>query len=298
MGKTLIVIVGPTAVGKTDLSIEIAKYFNAPIVSSDSRQVFKQMNIGTAVPSVGQLAEVEHHFIQTLDIDQHYTAGQYEHDALETINNLFQGSQYVLLTGGSGLYIDALCDGIDVIPATDDNIRAELRVSLKNDGLESLVERLKLLDEDFYKQVDRNNPNRIVRALEVCLSTGQPYSKLRVGKVKKRDFKIVKVGLTIEREILYERINRRVNLMVEQGLVEEARGLHQFKHYNSLQTVGYREFFDYFEGTTTLDEAIELLKRNTRRYAKRQMTWFRRYENMEWFSPNQFDKIVEYITNN
>ena len=295
--RTLIVIVGPTAVGKTDLSIDIAKYFNAPIVSSDSRQIFKQMNIGTAAPSAQQLAEVEHHFIQTLDIDQPYTAGQYEKDALATINMLFETNEYVLLTGGSGLYIDALCDGIDAIPATDGNVREELKQLLSTDGIGSLLERLKILDEEFYNQVDKNNPNRVIRALEVCMTTGQPYSKLRVGAKKKRDFKIVKVGLNIDRDVLYARINQRVDLMVEQGLVEEARVLHPFKHYNSLQTVGYKEFFDYFEDITTLEQAIELLKRNTRRYAKRQLTWFRKYDDMEWFSPVKFDSIVKYITN-
>lgn len=295
MNKTLIVIVGPTAVGKSDLSIEIAKYFDAPIVSSDSRQIYKEMTIGTAVPTEQQLEDVKHYFIQTRSITEDYTAGMFENDALEKINELFKKHDYILLTGGSGLYIDALCDGIDNIPIADKSIREELIQKYNEFGIDYLTEKLFLLDKQYYDTVDLSNRIRVMRALEVCLSTGKTYSELRVGEGKKRDFKIIKIGLTIDREILYQRINQRVDIMVEQGLIEEASELYPFRHYNALQTVGYKEFFDYFDKIITREESIELLKRNTRRYAKRQMTWFRRYKEINWFSPSQSEQIISLI---
>ncbi len=295
MKKKLIVILGPTAVGKSDLSIEIAKYFNAPIVSSDSRQVYKQMNIGTAVPSAEQLSQVKHYFIQTKDISERFTAGMFELEALETLSEIYKHTDYAVLTGGSGLYIDALCDGFDNVPDEDSSVRKSLQELYERDGIEALTSRLKDLDNEYYSQVDLSNPQRVMRGLEVCISTGKPYSEFRKGQSKQRDFDIIKIGLNIEREILYDRINRRVDIMINEGLVEEAKSLYPFREYNALQTVGYKEFFDYFDGKTTLEEAIELLKRNTRRYAKRQLTWFRRTENVKWFEPSEFAEIINHI---
>lgn len=295
MNKTLIVIVGPTAVGKSDLSIDIAKHFDAPIVSSDSRQIYKEMNIGTAVPTKEQLEQIKHYFIQTRSITEDYTAGMFENDALEKINELFKTHNYILLTGGSGLYIDALCDGIDNIPIADKSIREGLIEKYNEFGIDYLTEKLLELDETYYNTVDLSNRIRVMRALEVCLTTGKTYSELRIGEGKKRDFKIIKIGLTIDRDILYQRINQRVDMMVEQGLIEEAQSLYPFRKHNALQTVGYKEFFDYFDDKITKEEAIEILKRNTRRYAKRQMTWFRRYKEIQWFSPKQFEKIISLI---
>ena len=295
MNKKLIVIVGPTAVGKTDLSIDIAKYFGAPTVSSDSRQIYKEMTIGTAVPEPEQLNTVPHYFIQTRSVTEDYTAGKYETDCIKLLDELFIPHDYILLTGGSGLYIDAICKGIDEVPKATENVREELQAEYDQFGMKHIADRLLLLDEEYYNQVDLQNPHRVMRALEVCITTGKKYSELRVGQGKKRDFDIIKIGLTIDREILYQRINKRVDLMIEQGLVEEARELYPNRHLNALQTVGYKEFFEYFDNTITLEEAIELLKRNTRRYAKRQMTWFRRDVDTKWFSPQEFNEIINYI---
>ena len=295
MNKKLIVIVGPTAVGKTDLSIDIAKYFGAPTVSSDSRQIYKEMTIGTAVPEPEQLNAVPHYFIQTRSVTEDYTAGKYETDCIKLLDELFTTHDYILLTGGSGLYIDAICKGIDEVPKATENVREELQAEYDQFGMKHIADRLLLLDEEYYNQVDLKNPHRVMRALEVCITTGKKYSELRVGQGKKRDFDIIKIGLTIDREILYQRINKRVDLMIEQGLVEEARDLYPNRHLNALQTVGYKEFFEHFDNTITLEEAIELLKRNTRRYAKRQMTWFRRDVDTQWFSPQEFNEIINYI---
>lgn len=295
MNKKLIVIIGPTAVGKTDLSIDIAKYFDAPIISSDSRQIYKEMNIGTAVPSAQQLKEVEHYFIHTRSITEDYTAGKFEKEAIKEISRLFEKHNYILLTGGSGLYIDAICNGIDELPEASVGVRKQINERYETDGLESLTEQLHLLDPEYYQKVDLNNPQRVIRALEVCISTGKTYSQLRIGEGKKRDFDIIKVGLTIDRDILYGRINRRVDIMIEQGLENEALSLYEFRYLNALQTVGYKELFGFFSGEITKEEAIELLKRNTRRYAKRQMTWFRKYSDIEWFNPIDIEKIITYI---
>jgi len=292
---TLVVLVGPTAVGKTDLSISIAKALEAPIVSSDSRQIYSEMNIGTAVPDKQQLAAVPHYFIESRSIFEPYTAGMYEVDAINTIDQLFEKHHFVVLTGGSGLYIDAVCLGIDAIPATNPETREMLKLRLKNEGLTSLSDWLKRLDEESYNTVDINNPQRVIRALEVCIISGIPYSSLRKNFEKTRNFKIIKVGLQRDREELYARINLRVDLMMEQGLLDEAKKLYPNRHLNALQTVGYRELFDYFDGNTTLEEAVELIKRNSRRYAKRQITWFNRYDDIAWFSPDNFDGIVAHV---
>jgi tRNA dimethylallyltransferase len=293
--KTLVVLMGPTAVGKTDLSISIAKSLHAPIVSSDSRQIYREMKIGTAVPETEQLAAVPHYFIGSRSIHESYTAGRYEFDAVEVIEKLFQEVDFVVLSGGSGLYIDAVCLGIDAIPATNSETREMLTQRLKSEGLEVLTDWLKRLDEYSYNTIDLNNPQRVIRALEVCIIAGVPYSTLRKNFEKTRNFNIVKIGLQRDREELYQRINQRVDLMMEQGLLEEARSLYQYRELNALNTVGYRELFDYFDGKISLEEAVELIKRNSRRYAKRQITWFNRYRDITWFSPNDFDAIMAHV---
>jgi tRNA dimethylallyltransferase len=293
--KTLVVLMGPTAVGKTDLSISIAKALHAPIVSSDSRQIYREMRIGTAVPEPEQLAAVPHYFIGSRSIQEPYTAGRYEFDAVEVIEKLFQEVDFVVLSGGSGLYIDAVCLGIDAIPATNSETREMLKQRLKSEGVTALTDWLKRLDEDSYNTIDLNNPQRVIRALEVCIIAGVPYSTLRKNFEKTRSFNIVKIGLQRDREELYQRINQRVDIMMEQGLLEEARSLYEHRELNALNTVGYRELFDYFDGKISLEEAVELIKRNSRRYAKRQITWFNRYSDIAWFSPNDFDGIMAHV---
>lgn len=294
---TLIVIVGPTGSGKTDLSIAIAQRFGAPIISTDSRQFFRGMAIGTAQPSPEQLAAVRHYFIADREVEQQQTSGRYEKEALELVGELFKTHPIVVAVGGSGLYVDALCEGMDSLPEVDPALREGLRKRLDESGLESLCEELKVLDPEYFQKMDSSNPQRVMRALEVCLQAGVPYSSLRLGEAKQRDFCIIKIGVTVDRPMLYERINRRVDMMVESGILEEARLLFPKRHLNSLQTVGYRELFDYFDGLTSLSEAVELIKRNTRRYAKRQMTWFGRDASTVWFSPTEIKKIEKHIEN-
>jgi tRNA dimethylallyltransferase len=287
--------VGATASGKTDLSIVLARRYNAPIISTDSRQVYRGLPIGTAYPSDEQLKSVEHHFIGELDLTQEFNCGEYERQALERLGELFAEHDTVVAVGGSGLYVRALCEGIDDLPDVDKSLREQLMIRLATEGVESLSEELYRLDPEYYEQVDKCNPARVVRALEVCLSTGEKYSSLRKGAKKERDFEIVKIGVDMSRDVLYERINRRVDIMMEAGLEREARAVLPYRNCNSLRTVGYSEMFDFFDGKTTRDEAVELIKRNTRRYAKRQMTWFRRDADIRWFEPSQTDKIIEYI---
>lgn len=293
--RRLIVVVGATASGKTDLSIDLARRYNAPIISTDSRQVYKGLPIGTAYPSAEQLQAVEHHFISELDVTQEFNCGEYEKQALERLDKLFAEHDTVVAVGGSGLYVRALCEGMDDLPEADKMLRESLMARLEAEGVESLAEELRELDPEYYEQVDRCNPARVMRALEVCLATGEKYSALRKGGRKERDFEIVKIGVDMPRDVLYERINRRVDIMMEAGLEQEASAVLPYRDCNSLRTVGYSEMFDYFDGKTTLEEAVDLIKRNTRRYAKRQMTWFRRDAEIGWFSPAQTDKIVEYI---
>lgn len=293
--RRLIVVVGATASGKTDLSIVLARRYNAPIISTDSRQVYRGLPIGTAYPSDEQLKSVEHHFIGELDLTQEFNCGEYGRQALERLGELFAEHDTVVAVGGSGLYVRALCEGIDDLPDVDKSLREQLMIRLATEGVESLSEELHRLDPEYYEQVDKCNPARVVRALEVCLSTGEKYSSLRKGAKKERDFEIVKIGVDMSRDVLYERINRRVDIMMEAGLEREARAVLPYRNCNSLRTVGYSEMFDFFDGKTTRDEAVELIKRNTRRYAKRQMTWFRRDADIRWFEPSQTDKIIEYI---
>jgi tRNA dimethylallyltransferase len=292
---TLLVLLGATGIGKTDLSISLAKYFGTEIVSADSRQVYKELDIGTAPPSQEQLSAVKHHFVKSRSIFDEYTAGKYETEALETISNLFETNDYVWLVGGSGLYIDAVCKGIDDIPGADAELRKNIVERYKEEGIESLRFELMRLDPDIYNIIDIHNPQRVMRALEACISSGKPYSSLRKNFEKSRPFKIIKIGLTIDRNLLYDRINARVNRMMDAGLEKEARDLYRFKKFNALKTVGYRELFDCFDGKMSLETSIELIKRNTRRYAKRQITWFARYSEIKWFHPDDFDGIVNEI---
>ena len=292
----LIVIGGPTGSGKSALAVEIAKHFGAPIISTDSRQVYRNMAIGTAQPTTEELAAVKHYFIADREVEDDFNCGRYEIEALALLDKLFTEYEYVVAVGGSGLYIQALCSGMDNLPEADEKIRAGLKQRLEQEGLDSLVEELQRLDPKYAEVVDRCNPARVMRALEVCISTGRPYSEQRSGTITERPFNIIKIATDMPRDILYERINKRVDIMVEDGLVEEVRNLYPKRELNALQTVGYRELFDYFDGKCSLNEAIELIKRNSRRYAKRQMTWFRRDEEFRWFAPSDIENIMNYIT--
>lgn len=280
--KTLVVVVGPTASGKTAVSIEIARAFSTEVLSCDSRQFYHEIPIGTAAPTLEEQALAVHHFVASRSLSDDYNCGSYEHDAIALLDELFLKHDVVVMTGGSGLYVDAVCDGMDDIPC-DTEIRAQVLSRLESEGLESLVLQLQKLDPDYCSKADLSNRQRVTRALEVCLASGRPYSSFRRGEGTKRNFEVVKIGLTMDRALLYDRINRRVDIMMEQGLEAEARGVYHLRELNALQTVGYREMFDYFDGTTTRDEAVELIKRNSRRYAKRQLTWFGRDARIEWF---------------
>lgn len=291
----LLVIVGPTGSGKTDLSIRLALHYGAPILSTDSRQFYRGMPIGTAQPDGRQLQMIEHHFIASHDITDDLNCGEYAVQALACLERLFVDHDWVVAVGGSGLYVQALCEGMDDLPQADPTLRADLGRRLQTEGLETLVEELRRLDPVYYEKVDRRNPARIVRALEVCLQTGRPYSEQRTGQRRSRPFGIVKIGIDLPREELYERIDRRVDRMLADGLEAEARALYPYRALNALQTVGYREFFDYFEGRTSYEEAVALIKRNSRRYAKRQLTWFRRDPEIRWFRPTDDTAMIEYI---
>ena len=293
--KRLIVIVGPTGSGKTDLSIRLALHYRAPILSTDSRQVYRSMPIGTAQPTDEQLNTVEHHFIASHDIEDKLSCGEYEVQALACLEKLFAQHDDVVAVGGSGLYVRALCEGMDELPQADEALRRELERRLADEGIGALAAQLRELDPRYYEEVDRSNPARVMRALEVCLQTGRPYSAQRTGVRRERPFRIIKIGVNLPREVLYDRINRRVDAMVAEGLEAEARRLYPHRELNALQTVGYREFFDCFDGRVTRDEAVELIKRNTRRYAKRQLTWFRRDPEIRWFSPTDDGKMIRYI---
>ena len=297
VAKRLVVIVGPTGSGKTDLSVGVAEHFSAPIISTDSRQFYRGMAIGTAQPSREQMARVEHHLVDCLDVNEEFNCGAYERVALERLEELFKKHDTVVAVGGSGLYIKALCEGMDDLPDAEPALREELLKRLETEGLESLVEQLRELDEVYYNEVDRCNPQRVLRAVEVCLATGQPYSSLRKGGTKQRDFEIVKIGIDYPREELYDRINRRVDIMMNEGLEDEARAMLPHRHLNALQTVGFSELFDYFDGTISKEEAVELIKRNSRRYAKRQMTWFRRDKGIMWFEKPTPDEVIAYLEN-
>lgn len=283
--KRLLVIVGPTGSGKTDLSIRLARHYGAPILSTDSRQFYRGMAIGTAQPDPDQLQAAEHHFIASHDLNEDLNCGSYETQALSCLEKLFAEHDWVIAVGGSGLYVRALCEGMDDLPQADPELREALSRRLETEGVDALAAELRTLDPAYYARVDRKNPARVMRALEVCLQTGRPYSEQRTGQRRPRPFGIVKVGVDLPREELYARIDRRVDRMVADGLEAEARALYPYRTLNALQTVGYREFFDYFDGRTSYEEAVSLIKRNSRRYAKRQLTWFRRDPEIRWFGP-------------
>ena len=298
MSKTLIVLTGPTAVGKSTAAIKIARSLNSEIISADSRQIYRELRIGTAVPSEDELTSVRHHFIRSHSIFQTYNASIFEEEVLELLNILFQKYESVLMAGGSMLYIDAVCKGIDLMPDPDPHIRKNLKARLYAEGIESLRLQLKQLDPLCYAETDLRNPARIIHALEICLTSGKPYSSFRSNSSKKRPFKIIKAGINCDREILHQRINRRVDEMVGAGLEEEAKTLFKYKNLNALNSVGYREFFHYFEQKISREKAIELIKRNTRRYARKQITWFRNDPQMNWFRPGQEEEILKLINKN
>lgn len=293
--KTLIVVVGPTGVGKTDVAIEVAKRFGTAVVSCDSRQVYREMRIGTGVPTDGQLAEVRHYFIRTRSVKDYYNAWEYELEALECIRGLMREKEVVVMAGGSMLYVDAVCRGIDDIPTIAPEVREELMEMYEREGLEKIREILRELDPVFYEEVDLNNWKRVLHAVEVCRMAGVPYSSLRIHGRKERGFRIVRVGLDREREELYGRIDRRVDGMLAEGLEEEARGLWPLRDLNGLNTVGYREFFDFFEGKTDYGEAVRLIKRNSRRYARKQLSWFRRDKDTRWFHPDDREGLMAFL---
>ena len=297
MAKTLIIVTGPTAIGKTRIAIETAKFFHTEIVSADSRQIYRELSIGTAVPSPEELAEIKHHFIHSHSILENYNASRYETEAIGLLENLFNIYDAVVMTGGSMLYIDAVCSGIDTMPDVDPELRDNLKTRLKEEGIESLRLQLKKLDPDYYSRVDLKNPARIVHALEICLMTGKPYSSFRTSPKKERPFTIIKIGLDCGRTELHRRINRRVDQMLEAGLEDEARKVYPLKNLNALNTVGYREFFTCFSGEISKEKAIEWIKRNTRRYARKQLTWFRKDPEINWFHPDEPEKIIEFLKN-
>lgn len=281
--NTLITIVGPTAIGKTALSIQLAQHFNSDIISCDSRQFYKEMSIGTAVPEPDELAAAQHHFIQNRSVFEDYNVGSFEKDVLVKLEELFQQNPIQIMVGGSGLYVDAVIKGFDYFPDVDPKIRENLTDELNSNGIGSLQRKLKELDSTTYQTIAIDNPHRVIRALEICIGTGLPYSSFINKEKKQRTFKTIKVGLKADREIIYDRINRRVDIMLENGLLEEAKALYPHKDLNALQTVGYRELFEYFDGNWELDFAISEIKKNTRRFAKRQLTWFKRDKSTLWF---------------
>ena len=293
--KYLIVIAGPTASGKTATAIKVAKALGTEIISADSRQFYKELPIGTAAPTFEEQAEVQHHMIHNLNVENKYDVADYEHDVLNLLKKLFVNHDAVVLTGGSGLFIDAVCKGLDSIPDISVEVRNKVDELYQKGGLIALQNEVEHLDPEYYSIVDKYNPRRLQRAVEVCYQTGLTYSSFRKNTVKQRDFKIIKVALLWERSELINRINKRVEIMVNEGLVEEAKSMYPKRYLNSLNTVGYKEIFEYFDGKVTLNEAIENIKINTRQYAKRQMTWLRKNNDYKWFTIDELDKILNYI---
>lgn len=295
MSHTLIVLIGPTGVGKTELSLSIAEHFHTSILSSDSRQLYADLKIGTAAPTPEQLARVPHHFVGTLKLTDYYSAAQYEADVMKKLEELFSLNEVVVLTGGSMMYVDAICKGIDDIPTVDKETRELMLQKYAEEGLDHLCAELKLLDPEYHQIVDLKNPKRVIHALEICYMTGKSYTSFRTQSTKKRPFRIIKIGLTREREELYERINRRVDEMLDAGLLEEVKAVYPYKELNSLNTVGYKELFKYLDGEWTLEFAIEKIKQNSRIYSRKQMTWFKRDNEIRWFHPDQKEEIMNYI---
>ncbi|MBR4070326.1 MAG: tRNA (adenosine(37)-N6)-dimethylallyltransferase MiaA [Bacteroidaceae bacterium] len=292
--NTLVVITGPTGVGKTDTAISIAQALSAEIISADSRQLYRDIPIGTAAPTAQQQAIVPHHFVGTLALDEYYSAAQFESDVMQLLPTLFKRSPYAVMCGGSMLYIDAVCKGIDDIPTVSDEIRAQVYAQYEQHGLDYMLAQLQELDPEHYSVVDKKNYKRVVHAVEICLQAGQPYSSLRTNSTKERPFRIIKIGLNLPREQLFDRINRRVVAMVEAGLIEEARKVYPLRQLNSLNTVGFKELFAYFDGTMDYDTAVARIQKNTRVYAKKQLTWYAKDDDMRWFAPSD-ESIMEYI---
>jgi len=293
--KTLFVLIGPTGVGKTALSLSIAEMLGCDIVSADSRQMYAGLKIGTAAPTGKELARVRHHFVGQLALTDYYSAARYEEEAIKCLNNLFLANDHALLTGGSMMYVDAVCKGIDDIPTVDEETRAFMMERYDKEGLEPLCAELRLLDPEYYRIVDLKNPKRVIHALEICHMTGRTYTSYRTQSCKERPFRIVKIGLRREREELYERINRRVDIMMEEGLLDEVKSVLPYRHLNSLNTVGYKELFMYLDGEWSLDFAIEKIKQNSRIYSRKQMTWFKRDTDIHWFHPDDKDEILQFI---
>ena len=295
MRPALVAIIGPTAVGKTEVGVQLAEYFSSEIISADSRQMFRELKIGTALPSPAQLARVKHHFTGNLSIHDYYNVSMFEQDVLTLLSELFPQKPVVFMVGGSTLYINAVFHGIDDLPAVDQELRYDLQRQYQEQGIEFLRLKLKMLDPEYYQRVDLKNPNRLLKALEISLMTGKPYSSLLTAPKRERDFRIIKIGLNKNRDHLFRQINSRVDDMFEQGLPEEAKMLYPYKNLNSLNTVGYKELFLHLEGKISLDEAKEQIKRNTRNYAKRQLTWFKRDKDISWFEPEQMKEIMEFL---
>lgn len=295
MVKTLIIIAGPTAIGKTSLAIRLARYYKTEIISADSRQFYKEMAIGTAKPDPEELSAVKHHFIDSHSVNDTFTAGNFEKEALKVLENLFIKHDQVIMVGGSGLFINAICNGFDELPVATDEIRNQLNKDLEEQGIEYLQKMLKEVDPVYFAEVDINNPQRLIRALEVYKTSGQTFSSYRSNTRKPRPFNIISIALNTDREKLYERINSRVDQMISSGLTDEVKGLLKYRHLNALQTVGYSEIFDYLDGKCSLEEAIEKIKQNTRRFAKRQITWFKKSDNIRWFDPEDYNGILNYL---
>lgn len=295
MSKFLIVLIGPTGVGKTELSLQIAERYNAPILSSDSRQIYRELPIGTAAATPEQKERVEHHFVGFLDLHEYFSAARFEEEVISFLENYFKSGDTALMTGGSMMYVDAVCKGIDDMPSVTPEVREQVFRLYEEQGLEGISEMLARLDPEYWAIVDRKNPKRVMHGLEICLTTGNPFSMYRTNRIKERPFQIVKIGLIRDREELYDRINRRVDQMMEEGLLEEARKVFPFRDHNSLNTVGYKELFNYLDGTWTLEFAVEKIKQNSRIYSRKQMTWFKRDEAITWFHPDQSDEIIRFL---
>ena len=293
--NTLVVITGPTGVGKSDTAVWLARELNAEIISADSRQLYRDIPIGTAAPTAEQMAEVKHHFVGTLSLEEYYSAAQFEDDVMQLLPQLFARSPYVVMCGGSMMYVDAVCKGIDNIPTISDEIRREVVERFERDGAEAMREELRRLDPIYYNQVDLKNHKRVIHAVEICLQAGRPYSELRTNSVKQRPFRIVKIGLNLPREQLFDRINRRVEKMIEAGLVDEARRFYPQRHLNSLNTVGYKELFAWMDGTLDYDTAVARIQKNTRVYAKKQLTWYAKDTDMHWFAPSDHQEILKLV---
>ena len=295
--KLLLIVFGPTGVGKTDISISIAKHFKSEIFSCDSRQMYKELNIGVARPSESQLNDIKHNFIANISIHEHYSISKFEIEALAKLDEYFATNDIAIMCGGSGLYVDAICNGVDEMPDHDPQIREDVINFYKQSGIEALRSEVEHIDPIFYAQVDLKNPQRLMRALEIYRATGKPFSSFRTNSVASRNFKIIKIGIDLDRDELYKKIDTRVDIMISEGLIEEAKNLHIHKGLVALKTIGYRELFDYFENEQSLEKTVELVKRNTRHLARRQLTWFRRYKDAKWFDANNTNEILEYIDN-